>query len=218
MNWCFCHNGEVPLFQDRPDFQLEPNGERIFYPVGETDSEATFCAILNALKVQFPDTMPSLPVLYDSLKSLCRQIVDYDPDRTILNFLLTSGPHLMWVYSWPGQRDGSKVWNGLHYTVKNRSIPQLCDADYSVAVDTDGSVCIVATKPLSSDEEWIELGRGELIMMDRGLPHLSPNELFRVELYGHGLDNQGKVLRPVRLEEDMRRYAFQPEFFTAGGI
>ena len=242
MNWCFCHNGQVPLLEDNPDTWLgDIPGDRVYFPVGHTDSEAAFCAILNALRAEFTDTMPSLPVLYERLQTLCQEIVDYNPKETILNFLLTCGPHVLWVYSWPGRRPGSSVWNGLHYTVRSQSGVLLKDADYSVVMSAsksknrvnkkngvsaadsdkdDGShdVCIVATKPLTADEEWIELAPGELILLDSGKPHVSPRELFHVELQGHGLVNGGKALKPARLEEDMRRYEFHKEFFVGGGI
>jgi predicted glutamine amidotransferase len=228
IQWTFCHNGQVPLMEQAPDFRLgDSPSERIYVPVGNTDSEAVFCALLNALRAKFPENMPSLPVLYEELQNLCHQLVDYDRTGTILNFLMACGPHVLWVYSWPGKRPGSKVWNGLHYTVRERSTCNtnnisLIDPDYTVDVhvgdDRDARVCIVATKPLTTDEEWVELKPGELILLDGGLPHVSARELFRVELLGHGLDNHGKALKPVRLEEDMRRYQYQKEFFAAGGI
>lgn len=123
------------------------------------------------------------------------------------------------------------MWNGLHYTVRSKST-KLSDEDYRFHLsipseensttdeeDRDNSCCIVATKPLTTDEEWIELKPGELIVFDNGLPHVSPRELFKVELEGHGLDNEGRaIIQRARLEEDMRRYEFQPEFFAAGGI
>jgi glutamine amidotransferase len=202
--------------------------------------------------------MPSLPVLHSYLRQLVQEVVEYDPGGTILNFLLTTGPHVLWVYSWPGRRPGSSTWNGLHYIVKNNSTAFLSDDDYRFDVvslqDEDlaaatgaGGVaangfhdavatsfasssnrpvegggnpyCIVATKPLTDDPDWIELQPGELILMDNGLPHVSVRDLFHVELQGHGLDNQGRAqIKPPRLEEDMRRFEFQPEFFSAGGI
>jgi glutamine amidotransferase len=221
-NWCFCHNGQVPLFEDHPDHFLgDVAGERFYYPIGNTDSEATFCSILNALRAEYRENMPTLAVLYDKLQSLCQEIVDYDPKGTILNFLMTCGPHVLWVYSWPGRRPGSEVWNGLHYTVRSNSTfmhDQDLSVDVSLAGRADDSVAIVATAPLTDDEEWIELKPGELILLDEGIPRVTPKELFRVELSGHGLNNNGKALKPPPLEEDMRRYQFQPDFFVGGGI
>jgi predicted glutamine amidotransferase len=298
IQWCFCHNGQVPLFDDFPnsilkslqqqddpdnnddedttttflngatttingggasqpvngdgatsskttrnrhrrndDHYKHDNQHRTYFPIGDTDSEATFCAILNALRAKFTDTMPSLPILQDALQRLCQEIVNYNREATILNFMLTCGPHVLWVYSWPGKRPGGTVWNGLHYTVRAGS-SNLSDEDYSINVKSgsndNGSgndrVCIVATSPLTDDEEWVELKRGELILMDDGKPHVSVADLFRVELHGHGLrtydeNNDGPpetrrraTLPPPRLEEDMRRYQFQADFFTASGI
>jgi hypothetical protein len=74
---------------------------------------------------------------------------------------------------------------------------------------------VVATKPLTTDEDWVELDRGELILFDNGLPLRTPRELFAVEFSGHGLN--GKLRKPV-LEEDLRQYELKPEFFSAGGI
>jgi predicted glutamine amidotransferase len=257
LNWAFCHNGHVPLFVDHPDTWLEVSEEpdkpssgadedrrRFYFPVGTTDSEATFCAILNSLRCEFHDHMPSLPVLYNRLQSLCKRIVDYDPPGTILNFLLACGPHVLWVYSWPGQRPGSTVWNGLHYTVRNKST-KLSDDDYSFKVSmkrnngvkqastqsggSNNSCCIVATKPLTSDEEWVELQPGELVVLDNGLPHVSPRELFKLEFNGHGLFDETSFLgpgggtsspplKPPRLEEDLRVFELQVDFFAMGGI
>lgn len=222
IQWCFCHNGQIAMMDDEPDTWLGPiEGERVYVPVGDTDSEAFFCAVLNSLRAQFTNSMPSLPVLFDALKSLCDEVVEYDREGTILNFMLTCGPNVLWVYSWPGARPGSKVWNGLHYTVRGNST-KLADSDYSVGVSMPGSaddqVVIVATAPLTNDEEWIELEPGELILMDDGLPRVSIRDLFSVEISGHGLSNNGRTLAPPRLEEDMRRYEFEPDFYSSWGI
>ena len=97
---------------------VKDEGDRAYNPVGHTDSEAVFCAILNALRARF-ETLPTLPVLHDAIASLCDEIVMKDESvgshNTILNFLLGCGPHIQFAYSWPGAREGSSVWNGLHY-------------------------------------------------------------------------------------------------------
>jgi predicted glutamine amidotransferase len=258
IEWCFCHNGEVPLFSSHPydDDPQQPNNEKenenenestitntnitptqrrltalsvgtsvtgdgttedyYFQPVGTTDSEATFCAILNALRAKF-QTLPSYPILYEALQQLCNEITQHDPEGTILNFLLTCGPHTQWVYSWPGSRPGSKVWNGLHYTVREFPFTKchLCDLDYTVDFSTHTTdqdcVSVIATKPLTDDEDWVELQRGELILFDQGKPHMTPYDLFKVELSGHGL-HSAAMERPI-LEEDMRIYNLNPQHF-----
>ena len=58
-----------------------------YNPVGDTDSEAVFCAILNAVKAEF-DSLPTLSVLHETIKRLCDEIIQGDGDTTIFNFLL----------------------------------------------------------------------------------------------------------------------------------
>ncbi|CAB9501620.1 Glutamine amidotransferase [Seminavis robusta] len=233
VQWVFAHNGHVPLFIDDNQDDDNDNNElpilgdnkqnqtQVYHPVGTTDSEAAFCAILNALRHKYDRKLPSLPALYQTLHELATEIVDYAPDDTILNFLMACGPHVLWVYSWPGRRPGSDVWNGLHYTVREYPFTKchLCDLDYTVDFGTvttqQDRVAVVATRPLTDDEEWIELEPGELILLDEGLPHAHTQQLARLEQMGHGLVNSTTT---GLLQEDLRRYEFQPEFHVGGGI
>eukprot|EP00980_Cylindrotheca_fusiformis_P007327 scaffold1525_cov142-Cylindrotheca_fusiformis.AAC.127 len=230
IDFCFAHNGEVPIFKTNPNRQLkslkpstDSNRQDIAYynPVGTTDSEATFCAILNALRQRF-ETLPSLPVLYEAIQKLCDEIVEEQPDQTILNFMMTCGPHTLWVYSWPGSRPGSKVWNGLQYATRQYPFKKchLCDLDYTVDFSTQTTendcVSVIATKPLTDDETWIELSKGELILFDQGKPFKSILDLFRIELHGHGLESN--VLEKLALEEDMKVYNIDPTVFQGSCI
>ena len=58
-----------------------------YHPVGDTDSEAVFCAILNSLRAEFKD-LPTLPVLHKFIKKMCDEIIAGRDDDTIFNFLL----------------------------------------------------------------------------------------------------------------------------------
>ena len=78
LNFAFCHNGHVPLMVDHPNHVLgladevasspqsdaggrkaaadhsnHHHSDRFYSPVGTTDSEALFCAMLNALRSRF---------------------------------------------------------------------------------------------------------------------------------------------------------------------
>jgi predicted TPR repeat methyltransferase len=168
------------------------NSELFYHPVGNTDSEATFCAILNALRAEFTE-LPTLPVLYETLQRLCAQIVQGHEDETILNFLLGCGQYTLFAYSWPGARPGSKVWNGLYYTTRKPPFAraQLADCDYAVDFSTctkpNDRVAVIATAPLTVDEEWIEFKRGELKMFDNGLAFSELYDCEEVEKQGRGL-------------------------------
>jgi predicted glutamine amidotransferase len=224
INFAFAMNGDIPMFKKDPNSKLTSLGpndspcreENYYHPVGTTDSEAAFCAMLNALRVRF-QRLPSLPVLYDAFNELCQEIIADDPQETILNFLLACGPNTLWAYSWPGSRPGSKVWNGLYYTTRQYpfSTSHLCDLDYVVDFSThaskDDCVSVIATKPLTDDEEWVEISKGALIVFDQGRPNITPTSLFEIELKGHGL--QSPILMGPSLEDDMRKFNLDPISF-----
>lgn len=228
IQWSFAHNGDVPLFklekgQELPWLGKNVVGERTYNPVGDTDSEKIFCSILNALKEEFK-TLPSLPVLHDYLKELMDEIVYKDEDGTILNFILGCGEHTSFAYSWPGSRPGSNVWNGLHYVVREPPFRQaaLVDCDYEVdfseLAGEGDRVAVIATKPLTLNEEWVEFERNELILFVNGKPLLAPEDCMNAELAGHGLDSSVLDVSPV-LKEDMRRYKVSTRsIFGGAGI
>jgi len=153
---------------------------------------AVFCAILNALRAEFSE-LPTLPVLYETLQKLCAQIVEGDEELTILNFLLGCGEFNLFAYSWPGARPGSKVWNGLWYTIRTPpfSMAQLTDVDYSVdfskCTTAADRVAVIATAPLTTNEKWKEFSRGELVMFNSGLAFSTVYETQEVEREGQGL-------------------------------
>ena len=197
IQWSFAHNGEVPKYSDNKPYAEYPllgqssRAEIFYHPVGKTDSEATFCAILNALRAEFTE-LPTLPLLYETLQRLCAQIVEGDEEGTILNFLLGCGPYTQFAYSWPGARPGSKVWNGLHYVVRKPPFAKakLTDVDYAVdfarCTSPNDRVAVIATAPLT-DEDWKEFKRGELLMFDNGLAFSELYDCHEVEKQGRGL-------------------------------
>ncbi len=206
IQWTFAHNGDVPNFGQQkmplesvcgttPTRMLGRCTEVIYHPVGDTDSESVFCAILNALRAEF-STLPTLPVLYEVLQKLVCEIVQGHEKSTILNFLLGCGQYTMFAFSWPGAREGSAVWNGLHYLVRSTPFKtaRLKDEDYSVDFNQTNTandrVAIIATKPLTANEEWKEFGRGQLLMFDAGLPYSRPFECAGIERCGRGLSSR----------------------------
>lgn len=192
---CFCHNGECPKFVNGVQHLLGKTTEKdiVFHPVGDTDSEAVFCAILNALNAEFPDGLPTLPVLHEFLSLLCDEIIADRMEDTIFNFLLGCGQYTLFAYSWPGKRPGSEVWNGLHYIVRAPpfSTAKLLDVDYTIdfskVTTPSDCVAVITTKPLTEEPGWTEFQRGELIMFNKGKPYRTPKCCEAAEKEGRGL-------------------------------
>ena len=87
--------------------------------------------------------------------------------------------------------------------------------DFAQVAGEKDRVAIIATKPLTIEEKWVEMKRGELILIDEGIPHKAAKDCFIPEFHGHGLDS--KVLEASRLEEDLRRFRFSRKSEFAGG-
>uniref|UniRef100_A0A7S3PDV2 Glutamine amidotransferase type-2 domain-containing protein n=1 Tax=Amphora coffeiformis TaxID=265554 RepID=A0A7S3PDV2_9STRA len=198
IQWSFAHNGEVPMFTNVSADNVPLLGwtkckDLHFSPVGDTDSEAVFCAILNALKAEFPEGLPTLPVLHEFLSYVCEEITHDHSNDTIFNFLLGCGQYTMFAYSWPGARPGSEVWNGLHYIIREPpfSTAKLLDVDYTIDFRTvttpQDRVAVITTKPLTEEPGWREMKRGELLMFNRGKCYSTPKCCEAVEKEGGGL-------------------------------
>jgi predicted glutamine amidotransferase len=202
IQWCFAHNGDCPTFsnnvtvEDIPLLGKTTPASLVYHPVGDTDSEAVFCAILNALKDEFQEGLPTLSVLHQFLSHICDEIIQGHPTETIFNFIMGCGQYTLLAYSWPGKRPGSKVWNGLHYIVRQPpfSTAKLLDVDYEIdfaaVTDATDRVAVITTKPLTEEAGWTEFKRGELIMFDKGLPYRTPKCCEAVENEGRGLTSK----------------------------
>ena len=200
---CFCHNGDCPTFapgvvswddaSKTPLLGKTTPKDVVYHPVGDTDSEAVFCAILNALNAEFPEGLPTLPVLHEFLALLCNEILADRMHETIFNFLLGCGQYTMFAYSWPGARPGSQVWNGLHYIVREPpfTTAKLLDVDYAIDFSKvtvpDDCVAVITTKPLTEEPGWVEFKPGELIMFNKGKPYRTPKCCEAAEREGRGL-------------------------------
>mmetsp|Transcript_43140 Transcript_43140/g.101153 ORF Transcript_43140/g.101153 Transcript_43140/m.101153 type:complete len:143 (-) Transcript_43140:448-876(-) len=127
------------------------------------------------------------------------EIVCDDPG-TIFNFLLGCGQYTLFAFSWPGSRPGSKVWNGLFYTIRNtKDCPELSSKD-SVLEENEERVAVITTKPLTTNEHWVEMRKGELLLFDRGLPYSLASTCDAVEKAGRGLET--KVKSMMRKDHD----------------
>lgn len=186
ITWTFAHNGQVPKYDDTTPLSRRPllgsvtMDDLHYHPSGETDSEAVFCQVMNALKAKY-DELPPLPVLHRFLTELCEEIIEGDEDTSIFNFVLGCGQHTLFAYSWPGSRPGSSVWNGLYYLLRENPSVDCTDCIDRVPKSTD-RVALVATKPLTGEAGWVEFKRGQLLMFDCGSSYEVPK---RCEVMEH---------------------------------
>lgn len=135
-HFVFAHNGTVK------------NTSRLklgrFTPIGKTDSELAFCALLGALQHEFRSP-PSARELGDAVAHHSRLI----GREGTFNFLLGDGQQLF-----------ARCSTKLHYIVRKAPFATATLADEDVFVDfatvtsPADRVAVVATQPLTRDEAW----------------------------------------------------------------
>ncbi len=150
-SWVFAHNGTV-----RGARRLALGR---FRPVGDTDSERAFCAMLARLEARFEAYPRSRRALWDCIAEAGAEV----GARGSFNFLLADGEHLY-----------ARCATKLHHIVRQAPFREATLADDELRVDfsrvtspTD-RVAIVATAPLTRDEAWTSGRPGDLWVFRRG--------------------------------------------------
>ncbi len=148
--WVFAHNGNL--------VDYHPKLHASFHPVGDTDSERSFCWLMQELAKNHA-RMPSIPDLTQTLAELAPQIARHGT----FNFLLSQGEAL-WAH----------CSTKLHYVLRRHPFPaaQLQDADLTVDfaehTTPQDRVAVIVTEPLTCNEDWVALAPGELAVFVDG--------------------------------------------------
>ena len=141
--WTFAHNGQLTGYD-----QLATGR---FQPVGATDSEVAFCWLLNELELAFPT--PPEPRLVFARIAAC---ADWLATHGVFNMLLTDGEQMITYCS-----------SQLHWLTRRAPFGQarLLDEDISVDFQQETTpndvVSLIATLPLTQNEQWHKMAQGE---------------------------------------------------------
>jgi len=138
-HFVFAHNGTVKRVR-----KLKLGR---FTPMGQTDSEYAFCALLAAVEYEFKAKPPSQAALAAAIAEHAGKI---GRDGTF-NLLLGDGQQLY-----------ARCSTKLHYIVRKAPFKKATLADEDVSIDfaaettPNDRVAVVATMPLTRDESWIQ--------------------------------------------------------------
>lgn len=133
--WVFAHNGQLN------EFRFDTGR---FEPVGETDSEALFCDILNTIESQLHRDAP-----LEEFALVLQKLASAYAQQGVFNCLLSNGE---WLFTYCSTKLVSIT----------RRAPfgpaQLKDADvtvdFSALTTPNDVVSIIATEPLTHHEQW----------------------------------------------------------------
>lgn len=150
-HWIFAHNGDLK------DFNPTLTGQ--FTPVGDTDSELSFCYLLNVLWQRFGTNEPSTAQIAEILAEISPQIAEFGT----FNFILSNGKALF-----------TYATTKLHWLVREYPFKpaQLIDidveVDFSQVTTPEDRVAVITTEPLTQNEQWTQYQAGELIVFKHG--------------------------------------------------
>lgn len=149
--WAFAHNGQLKGIKKK---ELTD-----YLPVGTTDSEHAFCWILDQLKQAFPSKPSRQKALWKVLEG-------------ILNDLATLGVFNVLI----SDSDSLFVYCSTKLTWLTRQAPfaeaSLTDADVSIDFKKETSdsdiVTVIATEPLTHNEQWVKMASNEFSIFRSG--------------------------------------------------
>lgn len=169
--WVMSHNGDLHHFQP-------PLGGE-FLPSGETDSERAFCFILEALKKEFPWAnewmQPKDDAVFTVLNRLAKELSTFGT----FNALIGNGDFLFAYCS------TKLAYVERRYPFSKATlIDQDLTFDLAAHNDVNDRMVVLATTPLTRDEEWVVMNSGESLLLRDGQIVLSSDETVsqRVEL------------------------------------
>src|SRR6185503_714320 len=117
------------------------------------DSELAFCCMLETLRDAFPAGMPSLPVLAELLEHLTAEIARHGK----FNYLLSNGEYLF-----------AHCSDHLSYVVRQAPfttahlLDEDVEVDFSQVTTPQDRVAVIATQPLTDNDQWSVLDKGEM--------------------------------------------------------
>ncbi len=149
--WVFAHNGNLPEFQ--------PELDGSFLPVGNTDSERIFCWLLQSLRRRFGDAAPARDALFAEIHRLILPL----SATGIFNFLLSNGE---WMIAHCSTELTFIVRRAPFATAHLKDEDVM--VDFSEVTTPDDRVAVIATQPLTDNEQWQAMPPGSLWLFQEG--------------------------------------------------
>lgn len=157
----FAHNGHLPAIREHARFGIDS-----FRPIGETDSEYAFCALLERIRPLRckHDTAPALASRLEVIAGFAGELADIG----LANFLYCDSEFLFAHGHRRKQIDGQFKPPGLHILRRQCTGTDASADTAGVSVTSpDQEVILVASVPLT-EEAWQPLHEGELVAISNG--------------------------------------------------
>lgn len=157
----FAHNGHVPEVRQLRQFESTS-----FRPIGNTDSEIAFCALLERVKPLWntANAAPTLADRFEIVAGFAKELGEIG----LANFLYCDGEAIFAHGHRRKQADGEFRAPGLYWLRRQCSRADLFAETAGVSVTAgEQEVVLVASVPLT-DEAWQPFGEGDVIAIVNG--------------------------------------------------
>ncbi|MCW8346152.1 class II glutamine amidotransferase [Vibrio sp. ZSDZ65] len=160
--WTFAHNGQLSDYRS-----LKTGRHR---PVGETDSELSFCWLLNTLESRFPEPPQDMMAMFAYVAECCDELRQFG----VYNMMLSDGEFVMTFCT-----------NHLYWITRKAPFGKatLLDEDVTINFQMETTpndvVSVIATQPLTGNETWHRMKPGEFNLFHFGELVLSNSEQLK---------------------------------------
>jgi len=150
-NITFAHNGQLSGYK-----KLKLG---FYRPVGDTDSEYAFCWIMEQLRLRYNKKPRNWQSVFNYVAKLCKQL----DELGVFNALVTDGEYQLAYCS-----------NNLSWITRCAPFGEanLIDTEFNVnfsEVTTENDiVTVIATRPLTDNEQWTKLEPKEFVLFKLG--------------------------------------------------
>ncbi len=148
-HWVFAHNGQLSDFHPSAGF---------YQPVGDTDSEAAFCDLLNRLRNAHPDGAP-----LDALLPLMVEACDEYRRHGVFNCLLGNGN---WLFSYCSTKLASITRRAPFGAAELKDVELV--VNFQQQAGAHDVVTVIATEALTRNEQWTLFQPGEWRVWRKG--------------------------------------------------
>lgn len=147
--WTFAHNGQINGFRPQPG---------VYEPVGDTDSEALFCDLLNHLCNECQRTDPAA-----TLAKVLVELAAAYARRGVFNLLLSNGD---WLLTFCTTKMASITRRAPFGPARLKDADVI--VDFEAETTPNDIVSVIVTEPLTTDERWDIYQPGEWRLWRKG--------------------------------------------------
>ena len=150
--WTFAHNGQLHGIKKKPLTH--------YFPVGTTDSEYAFCWMIGQIRERFPKP----PQRNSTLKRFIHKLCDELKPLGVFNMLMSDSRYLYCYCT------TKLCWITRQAPFNSASLKDAeLTVDFAKVTTKNDIVTMIATQPLTHNEQWQIMTPGEMIVFCDGI-------------------------------------------------